>query len=151
MPLSIAMWCLPFLFAQGSGHLTVGAIQKAEGKRNAAVQVKIPVTVAAGFHVNSNAPSEDYLIPLKVVWTDKGALEGGELVYPKPSTEKYEFAEKPLSVFTGTFEIAANFKVAARAPAGPGVATGKLSYQACNARMCFPPARVEIAVPYQVD
>ena len=143
--------CLPFLFAQGSGHLTVGAIQKVEGKRNAAVQAKIPVTVDAGYHVNSNTPSEDYLIPLKVVWTAKGALEGGELVYPKPSMEKYEFSAKPLSVFTGSFDIVANFKVAANAPAGPGSATGKISYQACNATTCFPPKTVEIAVGYQVD
>jgi hypothetical protein len=143
--------CLPFLFAQGSGHLTVGAIQKVEGKRNAAVQAKIPVVVDAGFHVNSNTPSEDYLIPLKVKWTAAGALDGGELMFPKPSFEKVEGTEKPLSVFTGSFDIVANFKVAANAPAGPGSAAGKLSYQACNAKMCFPPKTVDIAVPYQVD
>ena len=151
MPVSIAVLCLPFLFAQGSGRLTVGAIRKVEGKRNAAVQARIPVTVAAGFHVNSNTPSEDYLIPLKVVWTSTGSLDAGELVYPKASIQKYEFSEKPLSVFTGSFEISANFKVAAGAPAGPGVAAGKLSYQACNANTCFPPAKVDISVPYQVD
>ena len=143
--------CLPYLLAQGSGHLTVGAIHKVEGKRNAAVQAKIPVTVDAGYHVNSNTPSEEYLIPLKIAWTDKGALEGGEVVYPKASMEKYEFAEKPLSVFTGSFEIAANFMVGAKAAAGPGIAAGKLSYQACNRTTCFPPKSVEIAVPYQVD
>ena len=151
MPASIAILCLPFLLAQGSGHLTVGAVRKVEGKRNAAVEVKIPVAVQAGFHVNSNTPSEDYLIPLKLVWTAKGALEGGEPVYPKASIEKYQFSEKSLSVFTGSFEIAAAFKVAANASAGPGVATGKLSYQACNATTCFPPTKVDISVPYQVD
>jgi hypothetical protein len=131
--------------------LTVGAIRKVEGKRNAAVVARIPVTVEAGYHVNSNAPLEDYLIPLKVAWNSTGALEGGEVIYPKASTEKYEFADKPLSVFAGSFEIAANFKVAAGAPAGPGIAAGKLSYQACNAKMCFRPATVEISIPYQVD
>ena len=143
--------CLPFLFAQGSGHLTVGAIHKVEGKRNASVQAKIPVTVDAGFHVNSNTPSDDYLIPLKVIWTAKGALEGGELVYPKPSMEKVGGTDKPLSVFTGSLDILANFKVAATATAGPGAVAGKLSYQACNDRMCFPPKTIEISVPYQVD
>lgn len=143
--------CLPYLLAQGSGHLTVGVIHKVEGKRNAAVQAKIPVAVDPGFHVNSNTPSDEYLIPLKVAWTAKGVLEGGEVVYPKASMEKYEFTEKPLSVFTGSFEIVVNFKVSANAPAGPGVAAGKLSYQACNRTTCFPPKSVEIAVPYQVD
>ena len=109
----------------------MGAIRKVEGKRNAAVVARIPVTVEAGYHVNSNAPLEDYLIPLKVAWNSTGALEGGEVIYPKAST--------------------ANFKVAAGAPAGPVIAAGKLSYQACNAKMCFRPATVEISIPYQVD
>jgi len=129
----------------------VGAIGKVEGKRNAAVVARIPVTVEAGYHVNSNSPLDEYLIPLKVSWTAKGSLVGGELVYPKASIEKYEFADKPLSVFAGSFEIAAGFKVAADAPAGPGIAAGKLTYQACNARMCFRPATVDISIPYQVD
>ena len=129
----------------------MGAIKRIEGKRNAAVQARIPVAVEPGYHVNSNAPLEDYLIPLKVTWTATGALEAGEVVYPKAATEKYAFAEKPLSVFAGNFEIAANFKVAAGAPAGAGIAAGKLSYQACNSKMCFRPATVEISVPYLVD
>jgi DsbC/DsbD-like thiol-disulfide interchange protein len=129
----------------------VGAIQRVIGKRNAAVQAKIPVTVDVGFHVNSNTPSEDYLIPLKVTWTSKGVLEGGDLVYPKPAMMKVGGADKPLSVFEGSFSIQADFKVAANAPAGPGAASGKLSYQACNDKMCFPPKTVEISVPYQVN
>ena len=121
------------------------------GKRNAAVQAKIPVSVQPGFHVNSNTPTDEYLIPLRLTWTSTGALEGGSVTYPKPSMEKYEFAEKPLSVFTGNFELVANFKVAASAPAGPGAAVGKLRYQACNDRACFPPKTVEVTVPYQIQ
>ena len=109
------------------------------GKRSAAVQVKIPVTVKDGYHVNSNKPSEEYLIPLKLTWTQLGSLEGGTVTYPKPMLEKYEFSETPLSVFTGGFELVANFKVAANAPAGPGAVTGKLRYQACSNRACYPP------------
>ena len=115
------------------------------------MQVKIPVTVHAGYHVNSNTPSEEYLIPLKLTWKSAGALEGGQVTYPKPSMEKYEFSEKPLSVYTGSFELIANFKVAANAPAGPGAAVGQLRYQACNDRACFPPKNVEVTIPYQVQ
>jgi len=146
-----ASLCLPLLCAQTSGYLTVGQPQKAVGKRNAAVEVRIPVTVQAGFHVNSNTPAEDYLIPLKLTWTETGALAGGEVVYPKPSLEKYEFAPKPLSVFTGGFELTAKFKVAPNAEAGPGMAVGKLRYQACNDRACFPPKTVEVKVPYSIQ
>jgi DsbC/DsbD-like thiol-disulfide interchange protein len=150
------MLCLPgllqqSLLAQGSGYLTVGDPSKVAGKRNASVQSKIPLTVLPGYHVNSDKPAEEYLIPLKVTWTSPGALEPGTIVYPKPSLEKYEFAEKPLSVFTGNFEVVANFKVAPNASAGPGAATGKLRYQACNNRACFAPKTVDITVPYQIQ
>ena len=107
--------------------------------------------VKPGFHVNSNTPSDEYLIPLKLTWKNTGALEGGQLSYPKPSLEKYEFSEKPLSVFTGNFDVVASFKVAANAPAGPGVAVGQLRYQACSDRACFPPKTIDVAIPYQVQ
>ena len=150
----LAAWlCLPSLCAQTqtSGYLSAGELQKVVGKRNATVQVKIPLEVKAGFHVNSNQPSEEYLIPLKLTWTSLGALEGGTVTYPKPELEKYEFSEKPLSVYTGDFLLVANFKVAANAPAGPGAATGKLRYQACSNRACYPPKTVDITVSYSVQ
>jgi len=129
----------------------VGQPQKVAGKRNEAVQTKIPVSILPGFHVNSNTPTEDYLIPLSLKWTSLGALGGGQVTYPKPTLEKYEFADQPLSVYTGNFDLAVSFKVAPNAAAGPGVATGKLSYQACNNKACFPPKTVDVTVPYQVN
>jgi thioredoxin:protein disulfide reductase len=131
----------------------VGEVQKVAGKRNATVQVKIPVSVDAGYHVNSDKPSLDYLVPLKLTW-DKaamGALEGGTVVYPKAAQEKYDFEDKPLSVYTGNFELTATFKVAANAPAGPGIATGKIKYQACSNKACYPPKFADVSIPYQVQ
>jgi DsbC/DsbD-like thiol-disulfide interchange protein len=151
LTLLAACFCLPSLYAQSSGYLSVGEPQKVAGKRNAAVQVKIPVTVKEGYHVNSSKPSEEYLIPLKLTWTQTGALEGGTVTYPKPALEKYEFSETPLSVYTGAFDLTANFKVAANAPAGPGAASGKLHYQACSNRACYPPKTVDVTVSYQVQ
>jgi hypothetical protein len=132
-------------------RLTVGQPQKVSGKRNDTVQAKIPVSVLSGYHVNSSTPTDEYLIPLSLKWTALGALEGGQVTYPKPSLEKYAFADKPLSVYTGNFELTVNFKVAPNAPAGPGAAAGKLSYQACNNRACFPPKTVNVTLPYQVN
>jgi hypothetical protein len=145
-----ALFCLPLL-AQSSGYLNVGDVPKVAGARGASVQAKIPMTVRSGYHVNSNKPTDEYLIPLKITWKSTGALEAGELTYPKANLEKYEFSEKPLSVYTGNFDVIAHFKVAANAPAGPGVAVGQLRYQACNDRACFPPKTVEISLPYQVQ
>ena len=129
----------------------MGDPAKVAAARGAAVEARIPVTVDAGFHVNSNHPSEDYLIPLKLTWTSLGALEGGEVAYPPAKAEKYEFADKPLSVLSGAFSLTVSFKVAANAPSGPGVASGKLRYQACNSNTCFPPKTADVSVAYQVQ
>ncbi len=106
------------------------------------------MSIDPGFHVNSNKPSEEYLIPLSLTWTSTGALQAGSVVYPKASTEAV--AGMQLSVFTGKFDLIANFKIAGNATAGPGSAAGKLKYQACNSNTCFPPKTIDISVPYQV-
>ncbi len=152
------MWltalCAPWIFApqlpaQGNGHLQAGAPTQVAGKRGEAVQSKIPVSIDPGFHVNSNKPSQEYLIPLSLTWTAPAALEPGAVIYPKPGLETV--AGEKLSVFTGRFDLIANFKVSPNAAAGPGAAVGKLRYQACNSNTCFPPKNIEISVPYRVQ
>ena len=130
--------------------LSVAPPQKVVAKRGASAQAKISVELQPGYHVNSNTPSEDYLIPLKLTWTP-AALEPAGTVYPKPKMEKYQFSEKPLSVFTGNFELVSSFKIPAAAQRGPGILLGKLRYQACNNNACFPPKTLEVRLPYEVQ
>ena len=103
-----------------------------------------------GYHANSHTPSESYLIPLRLTW-EPGPLEAVDVVYPKPQMEKYEFADKPLSVYTGNFEIVTKFKVGASAPDGPNLAVGKLRYQACTNNLCLPPKTVEVKLPVVIQ
>ena len=107
----------------------------------------VKVTMKPGYHTNSNKPGEDYLIPFKLTWEAGGPLEVVEIVYPPAKMEKYDFSEKPLSVLGGEFEIVTKFKRAANPALGPGFLTGKLRYQACNDKMCFPPKTVELKLP----
>ena len=115
------------------------------------MQVRIPVMVDKGFHVNSNTPAEDYLIPLKLVWIRRRAGWRRRGVSETHPGEVLEFGDKPLSVFTGDFELLVKFRVAPDAPAGPGVKVGKLRYQACDNKACYPPKTVEVSVSYQVQ
>ena len=119
-------------------------------KRNSPVEVRVPFMLQPGYHTNSNTPSESYLIPLRLTW-EPGLLEAGEIIYPKPQLEKYEFADKPLSVFSGTFEVTTKFRVPAAAMSGPGQLAGKLRYQACNDKVCLPPKTIEVKVPVVVQ
>ena len=119
-------------------------------RRGASLEVKTAALLKPGYHVNSNTPSESYLIPLRLTW-EPGALEAVEVVFPKPHMEMYEFSAVPLSVFTGDFNLMTKFKVAANASSGPGLAVGKLRYQACNNNSCLPPKTIEIKLPVVVQ
>lgn len=134
------------LFAQ-TALLTVQEPAKlVVGRKDSPEQV-LKVAMKPGYHTNSNQPSEEYLIPFKLTWETGGPLEVVEIVYPPAKMEKYEFSEKPLSVLGGEFELRTKFKRAANPALGPGFLMGKLRYQACNEKMCFPPRTVEIKLP----
>jgi hypothetical protein len=145
----LAVISLSQSLGQGSALLYVAPPSKVAASRSAGAEAKLSVQLQAGYHVNSNTPAENYLIPLKLTW-QPGALVAPEILYPKPRTEKYEFSEKPLSVYTGDFQIVTRFKVDPKAATGPGVLAGKLRYQACSDTTCFPPKTVEIHLPYDI-
>ena len=138
----------PLARAQGSGALTLGEIHPVSAARGAAAKVTLTMYVRAGFHVNSDKPNDDYLIPLKLTW-DKGPLEADGIDYPAPRIEKTSFSDK-LSVFSGSFRVTSNFHAPPDAPLGSGVITGKLRYQACDDHQCLRPQTIGVKVPVEV-
>ena len=138
----------PWLLAQNN-VLSVTPPKKISGERNGTLAVKLRVQLRSGYHVNSNTPSEDYLIPIRLTW-DASALEAAGIEYPKPSMESFQFSRKPLSVFTGDFDIVTKFKIPPKAPVGPAILTGKLRYQACNTSLCLPPKTIDVSIPVDV-
>lgn len=113
------------------------------GKRGESLQIKTGLQLQGGYHLNSNKPEEAYLIPLRLTW-DANTVETMSVVFPEPRKEKYEFSEKPLSVFTGDFAIVSTVKPKV---AGFTVLNGKLRYQACNHNSCLPPKTIDIKIP----
>ncbi len=145
---AICLLFLPSLRAQSSSVLTVAPLEKAHVKRGAEFTAKMTVQLQPGFHVNSDKPADEYLIPLKLTWT--GPVQATGIVYPNPEQLKSSFSEKPLSVYTGKFDIVTKFQVPATAPDGPNVAKGKLRYQACNDRECLQPKTVEVSLSLDI-
>jgi thiol:disulfide interchange protein DsbD len=129
--------------------LTIAPPEKLTAKAGATVEVKTAIEIREGYHCNSNTPSDDYLIPLKLTWTP-GPFESPQVAYPKPQMEKFNFSDKPLSVYAGDFVIVTKFKVAANANPGTTFVSGKLRYQACNDRMCLPPKTVDVSLPVDI-
>ena len=131
------------LQAQGNSVLSVAPPEKLNVKRGASAEVRLKAQLQPGFHVNSNAPADEFLIPLKLTWANQ-PLQSEQVTYPKPQFEKYAFSPKPVSVFSGNFEIATRFKAPPNANPGLGVMTGKLRFQACNSKECLPPRTIDV-------
>lgn len=129
--------------------LTVAPPAKLTAKRGETAVAKIRVQLKPGYHTNSNKPSEDYLIPLRLTW-DAKPLEVASIDFPAAHMEKYEFSEKPLSVFTGDFDITTSFRVPASAATGLALGVGKLRYQACSLKACLTPKTVEVKLPIEI-
>jgi hypothetical protein len=119
-------------------------------KRGASAVAKVHVRLMPGYHMNSNTPADEYLIPLKLTWTPL-PLEAVRTDYPPGKMEKYGFSEKPLSVITGDFDIATEFKAPASAPVGTQTISGKLRYQACDTRACYPPRTIEVKLNVDIQ
>jgi hypothetical protein len=103
----------------------------------------VEMAIGARWHVNSHTPSEPYLIPTAVALTaSRGTLSA--VRYPKDVERRFEFADKPLRVYEGMVR----FEVELELPAGSGDVrvAGYLSYQACNERQCFAPAKIPLEV-----
>jgi Disulphide bond corrector protein DsbC len=140
----------PSLLAQGNTVLNLPAPERLGIKRGATGEVKLRAELRPGYHVNSDKPSDEYLIPLKLTWA-KEPLQTVQITYPKPQLEKYDFSPTPLSVFSGSFEIMTLFKAPPTIPPGPAMMTGKLRYQACNNKECLPPRTVEVTLSVDVQ
>ena len=65
--------------------------------------LRVEGRIAAGYHVNSHTPSEDYLIPTVVRVSPAPGLTAAEPKYPAGEMKKFAFADRPLSVYAGRF------------------------------------------------
>lgn len=104
--------------------------------------VTVEMTMGTGWHVNSHTPSESYLIPTSLALTASAGTFSA-VRYPKQVEKRFPFADQPLRVYEGTVRFETDLEL-------PKTATGKvflagtLSYQACNEKQCFPPAKISL-------
>jgi hypothetical protein len=145
-----APWLCLRAQAPGNAVLSIVPSTQLSIHRGGSADFTLKADLQPGFHVNSNMPGDDYLIPIKLTW-NKEPLEADQVTYPKPQMEKLSFSTNPISVYTGTFEIATHFKAPASAMPGMAFMNGKLRYQACNNKECLPPRTVDVRVTLDIQ
>ena len=111
----------------------------------------VRLNIAGSFHVNSNAPGDKFVIPTRLEAAPAAGLKTGAPVYPEGVKKKFPFSEQPLSVYEGEVAIRMPLSAEAGASKGRHTVSADLTVQPCDDRECFPPRKINVAVPVVVE
>lgn len=109
---------------------------KADGKT-----VRVKVTIAPGWHVNSDQPLEDFFIPTKLSFPGNPETSDPTIQYPEPTTLELRFHDKSLSLFQGKIEIVAKKFGLDFVPK-----SAELTVQACSDSICLEPETIQVPI-----
>ena len=110
------------------------------GTTRAALEVRLPPQL----HVQSNAPRDPALIPTELTFNPPAGVRATEIVFPKATDFQQVGLPQPLAVFEHEFAIGVQFAVAEGTAPGTLDVPGRLRYQACDDKVCFPPQTAEV-------
>lgn len=113
-------------------------------------KVAIKVDVADTWHINSDKPKEDFLIPTELTLGDITGFKLIKKVYPEAKEYKFSFSETPLSVWEGEFYIGAIIKVDDNIQPGKYNLIFNLDYQACNNQSCLAPTSISDTLEVEI-
>jgi len=107
------------------------------------LRIAVKVTIKVFWHINSNHPSQDYMIGTKVTIPQEEPFELKDVVYPEPSEIRFGFSESALSVYQGVIFIFGIIPVPADLGLGKHTIPFHINYQACNDATCLPPQMIK--------
>jgi hypothetical protein len=120
-------------------------------KRGGTTQIAVKIDIDEGYHINSNRPAEKYLIATSLKLDRAAGLTTTPVMYPRAKLQKFEFSQKPLSVFEGKTVLKFTAHALTSLSAGPHALTGKLTVQACNSQQCLRPQTVDVSIQLNVE
>jgi thiol:disulfide interchange protein DsbD len=107
--------------------------------------VRVQIAVQRGWHVNSDAPLDPYLVPTRVRLELPEGWSADKPVYPPSRLAEFAFSEDKLAVFEGTFVVTVPVRLGPGSTS-PGLLRGAVEAQACNDQLCLAPAEVTFTV-----
>jgi DsbC/DsbD-like thiol-disulfide interchange protein len=136
-----ALFLPSIVFAQGSSPaITVAPIATVVVARGGKAPLNIELQVNKGFHVNSNKPNDELLMPTVVHLNPPEGIMIMNIQYPEAEQLALPFmGNEKLSVYSGHFAVTAEVRVPRTAALGTLRVHGDVKFQACDNRQCFPP------------
>jgi len=133
-----------------SESVVKAAVQPVEIPSGGSVEAVVRVTVQSGYHINANPPTYPYLKATELEISPADGVSVGFITYPQAVSKKFPFAEKPLAVYEGETSLKATLKADKSASSGQRSISARLRIQACDEQVCYPPGRLELAIPVNV-
>ncbi len=111
-------------------------VLKATAEKTGEESVAVRIDIAPGWHINSNQPYQDYLIPTTLSASNT-TFE--TVIYPEPIDRQLGFARSVLSLYEGA--VILRMKAAE-----PGLRRLQTQLQACSDKVCLPPETLTLTV-----
>ncbi|HRT25853.1 MAG TPA: protein-disulfide reductase DsbD family protein [Candidatus Saccharicenans sp.] len=113
-------------------------------------ELSLELHILPGFHINSEKPGDELLVPTSIELENKETFEIKEIIFPEPQVKKFKFATKPLSVYEGQVEVKLKIELKPTVKESTVELAGKVRYQACNDEACLRPTRLPFKATLQV-
>jgi thioredoxin:protein disulfide reductase len=118
--------------------------------RGRSFEIAVVAKISPGFHINAHVPSEDYLIPTKVMADLSPGVFLVETTYPRGVMRAFRFSKTPLRVYEGSFTVLMKLRANGSAPLGSQKIGLTVGYQACNQDACLPPTKVAVTADLEI-
>lgn len=120
-------------------------------QRTKQTMVDLNFRVAPGFHINSNTPKSEFLIPTNLKMDLPTDIILGKIEYPAGKDLAFPFSpDQKLNVYSGDFTVAVGVHPLLSVTPGKYVMHGVLRYQACDNAQCFPPKTLPVSFEVKV-
>ncbi len=131
--------------------LSVAAVPLVTAQRTQQTMVSLNFRIPAGYHINSNTPKSEFLIPTALKMDLPTDIILGKIEYPAGEDATFPFSpDEKLSVYSGDFTIALGVHPLKSVVPGKYVMHGVLRYQACDNAACYPPKTLPVSFEVKV-
>lgn len=137
----------PRITSQSVVNVTAEPVEIAAGQSNEGV---VKINTQSGYHINANPASFAYLKATELDLQDTPELIVDYIYYPNPQVKKFAFSEQELKVYEGEIQLKVMMNAEQAAPKGPRTMPAKLNVQACDDKVCYPPATIDVSIPVTI-
>jgi hypothetical protein len=114
-------------------------------------QVQLHFRVTPGYHINSNTPKSEFLIPTTLKLDAPTDIVIGRITYPAGKDMAFPFSpDEKLSVYSGEFPVSVVIRPLHSVLPAKYMIRGQLKYQACDNAQCYPPKQLPVEFEVKV-